>query len=43
MSSGAVLAWATEAMERGLVSEKGADGLSLAWGGHETHLRIVVL
>jgi aldehyde:ferredoxin oxidoreductase len=32
MSTGVVLAWATEALERRLVSEKDTDGLSLTWG-----------
>jgi aldehyde:ferredoxin oxidoreductase len=41
MSTGVVLAWATEALERGLVSEGEADGLSLAWGEHATYVKAV--
>ncbi len=33
MSTGVVLAWATETLERGLISLKETDGLALAWGG----------
>jgi aldehyde:ferredoxin oxidoreductase len=45
MSTGVVLAWATEAQEKGLISE--ADtGLKLAWGDYETYMealkRIVI-
>ncbi len=37
MSAGVVLAWATEALERGLISE--ADlGLKLVWGDYETYM-----
>jgi len=32
MSTGVVLAWATEALERGLISGRETDGLPLAWG-----------
>jgi aldehyde:ferredoxin oxidoreductase len=32
MSVGVVLAWATEALERGLISEKETLGIKLAWG-----------
>jgi aldehyde:ferredoxin oxidoreductase len=32
MSTGVVLAWATEAMERGLVSERDTGGVQLVWG-----------
>jgi aldehyde:ferredoxin oxidoreductase len=37
MSAGVALAWATEAMERGLVSTADTDGLELAWGRHEAY------
>jgi aldehyde:ferredoxin oxidoreductase len=33
MSVGPVLSWATEAMEKGLVSQEQAGGLKLEWGG----------
>jgi aldehyde:ferredoxin oxidoreductase len=32
MSAGAVLAWATEAMEHGLITENDTDGVHLVWG-----------
>jgi aldehyde:ferredoxin oxidoreductase len=32
MSTGAVLAWATEAMERGLITEHDTGGVRLTWG-----------
>src|SRR5665811_1033201 len=32
MSAGVVLAWATEAMERGLITENDTDGVQLVWG-----------
>lgn len=37
MSAGVVLAWATEAQERGLISETDL-GLKLAWGDYETYM-----
>ena len=39
MSTGVVLAWATEALERGLISEEETDGLSLSWGDYETYIK----
>ncbi len=45
MSTGVTLAWATEALQRGLISLRETDGLKLAWGDHATYaqamLRIV--
>jgi aldehyde:ferredoxin oxidoreductase len=45
MSAGVVLAWATEALERGLISTQETDGLELSWGNYpvyiETAKRIV--
>ena len=38
MSTGVVLAWATEAFERGLVSTTDLDGLTLAWGDADTYV-----
>jgi aldehyde:ferredoxin oxidoreductase len=32
MSTGVILAWATEALEKGLISTKETDGISLQWG-----------
>lgn len=37
ISTGVVLAWATEAFERGLISAKETDGLRLAWGDFPTY------
>jgi len=41
MSTGVVLAWATEAMERGLVKPRDAGGLELRWGDYAAYLRAV--
>jgi aldehyde:ferredoxin oxidoreductase len=41
MTTGVVLAWATEAMERGLIKPEQAGGLRLAWGDGETYGRAV--
>lgn len=38
MSTGVTLAWATEALERGLISRQETDGLALAWGDWETYV-----
>ena len=38
MSTGVALAWATEALERGLVSEQHTDELRLSWGDYETYI-----
>jgi aldehyde:ferredoxin oxidoreductase len=38
MSAGVVLAWATEALERGLISTEETDGLELRWGDAETYI-----
>ncbi|UCF31136.1 MAG: aldehyde ferredoxin oxidoreductase family protein [bacterium] len=38
MSTGPVLAWATEALEKGLVSDRETDGLNLQWGDWKTYL-----
>ncbi|WP_230741234.1 aldehyde ferredoxin oxidoreductase family protein [Methanooceanicella nereidis] len=39
MTTGVVLAWATEAFEKGLVSEKDTMGLKLAWGDYNTYIK----
>jgi aldehyde:ferredoxin oxidoreductase len=39
MSGGVVLAWATEAQQRGLISEKETDGLRLGWGDYPTYIQ----
>lgn len=41
MSTGVVLAWATEALEKGLVSTEETDGLALAWGDAPTYAEAV--
>ncbi len=38
MSMGVTLAWATEALQRGLISTQETDGLTLAWGDYATYL-----
>jgi aldehyde:ferredoxin oxidoreductase len=38
MTLGPVLAWATEAQQRGLISEKDTGGLNLSWGDWKTYL-----
>ena len=39
ISTGVVLAWATEALERGLVSTEHTAGVELAWGNHDNYSR----
>ena len=39
MSTGVALAWATEALERGLISTQDTDGLSLTWGQAEIFIQ----
>ncbi len=41
MSTGVVLAWATEALERGLISTRETLGLNLAWGDSATYILAV--
>ncbi len=41
MSTGVVLAWATEALERGLVSEVDTAGLSFAWGHAPVYIEAI--
>jgi aldehyde:ferredoxin oxidoreductase len=41
MSTGVVLAWATEAQERGIISEKETMGLKLNWGDYGTFIKAV--
>jgi aldehyde:ferredoxin oxidoreductase len=38
MSMGVTLAWATEALQRGLISTKETDGLALDWGSYPPYL-----
>ncbi len=41
ISTGVCLAWATEAMERGIISEKETNGLRLTWGDWRAYLSAV--
>ncbi len=41
MSTGVVLAWATEAMERGLISTEETDGIRLSWGDYPAYMGAV--
>jgi len=39
MSTGVVLAWATEALERGRITEKETGGIALRWGDFAAYIR----
>ncbi len=41
MSTGVVLAWATEAQEKELVTEEETLGLSFHWGDYETYIKAI--
>jgi len=41
MSTGVTLAWATEAFQHGLISDKETMGLKLAWGNYPTYVEVV--
>jgi aldehyde:ferredoxin oxidoreductase len=41
MSTGVVLAWATEALARGLISTEETDGLELSWGDYGPYIEAV--
>jgi aldehyde:ferredoxin oxidoreductase len=43
MSAGVVLAWATEAQERGIISDKETMGIKLAWGDYSAYRSAVNL
>lgn len=43
MSTGVVMAWATEAQERGVISEKETMGIKLAWGDYTAYMEAVRL
>ena len=43
MSTGVVLAWATEAQERNIISEKETAGLKFSWGDYSTFMKAVKL
>ena len=42
MSTGVTLAWATEAMERGIITKDETLGLELKWGDYETYRKVVI-
>jgi aldehyde:ferredoxin oxidoreductase len=41
MSTGVVLAWATEAMERGLITTRETNGLCFVWGDAPTYIEAI--
>jgi aldehyde:ferredoxin oxidoreductase len=41
ISTGVVLAWATEAQEKGIISTKETNGLTLKWGDGEAYLKAI--
>lgn len=41
ISTGVVLAWATEAQEKGIISEKETGGLRLKWGDYQSYIEAV--
>lgn len=41
MSAGVVLSWATEALEKGLISEKETLGARLKWGDYQEYIKAV--
>ncbi len=41
ISTGVVLAWATEMFKKGLISEKETNNLKLEWGDHQTYIKAV--
>jgi aldehyde:ferredoxin oxidoreductase len=42
MSTGVVLAWATEAQMKGLITDKETQGLRFTWGDYETYIAAIV-
>jgi len=41
MSTGVILAWATEAQERGIISEKDTQDIKFSWGDYSSYIRAV--
>ncbi|MEM2004506.1 MAG: aldehyde ferredoxin oxidoreductase family protein [Zestosphaera sp.] len=41
ISTGEVLAWLTEAREKGLVGDELVEGMRIEWGNHETYLKLI--
>ena len=43
MSTGVILAWATEAQERGIISEKDTHGIKFNWGEYFSYIKAIQL
>jgi len=43
MSTGVVLAWATEALEKGIITENETKGIKLRWGDYNSYIEAVKL
>jgi aldehyde:ferredoxin oxidoreductase len=41
MSTGVILAWATEAQERGIISEKDTQDIKFRWGNYSSYIKAV--
>ncbi len=41
MSTGVILAWATEAMEKGLINDKDTNGVKFSWGDYSSYIQAV--
>ncbi len=41
MSTGVILAWATEAMEKGLINDKDTNGIKFSWGDYSSYIQAV--
>ncbi|MGQ9609287.1 MAG: aldehyde ferredoxin oxidoreductase family protein [bacterium] len=41
MSTGVILAWATEAMEKGLINDKDTKGVKFSWGDYSSYIQAV--
>ena len=41
MSTGVILAWATEAQERGIISEKDTQDIKFSWGDYSSYIKAV--
>lgn len=41
MSTGVILAWTTEALEKGLISEKETAGVKLKWGNYQEYIKAI--
>jgi len=41
MSTGVILAWATEASKKGIITEQQLDGVSLEWGNYKEYVKAI--